>query len=287
MVRDVVNSPPVRCVETSRAIIITQLCPMDVYMYLVAIKTLTRFVAARGIHVVADGLSSENKELLKKQIHGIHIQDIGGIDTGDFPRGGTWERLLYILDRNDEAYVIQLDADTVTLASPLHVIECIAQNRSFTLGSYKGQEVITFKQASEHVRKGGNSRSQHVQMLAELAMEQFDNCDQTKYVRGNSAFAGFAKGQHAKTHVRRFSQTMENLIGKDKWSEWGSEQVTSNYAVANSDNPLVLPFPDYGYFNPSVKADNEASVFLHFMGTHRFSEGKYWTIARQSVSALP
>ncbi len=286
VVRDIIKSSPTICRETSPVIVVTQLCSMDVHMYLVAIKTFTRYVAPKSVHVISDGLSSGDERLLERQVRGIHIQDIREIEVGEFPRGGTWERLLYILDVSRDAYAVQLDADTVTLALPGEVLECIGQNQSFTLGSYKGQQVTTFRKASEDVKKGSNSASDHVQILAELAMERFDDCDRYKYVRGNSAFAGFAKGQHSRDTVRYFSQTMEALIGKQKWNEWGSEQVTSNYAVANSANPRVLPFPKYRYFKPGSDTDDSTLAFLHFMGTHRFSEGKYRAIARQHISTL-
>ncbi len=37
------------------------------------------------------------------------------IPVGGCQRGGTWERLLYLLDRSETEYAIQLDADTLTV----------------------------------------------------------------------------------------------------------------------------------------------------------------------------
>jgi len=58
------------------------------------------------------------------------------------------------------------------------------------------------------------------------------------------------------------------MMGDDTWREWGTEQCGSNFAVANSPDALVLPYPKYANFGPNInKKDN---AFLHFMGTYRY-----------------
>ena len=45
-----------------------------------------------------------------------------------------------------------------------------------------------------------------------------------------------------------------------RWTEWGTEQVTSNYVVANSPEAMVLPYPKYACFD--LNMDPAESVFL-------------------------
>lgn len=284
MVRGIVDTPPVQCRQDSPVDIVSQLCHNDVYMYLAAIKTFAKFVVPCEVHVVADRLTPEDRAILKAHVRDIDIIDIAAVDTSGFPRGGTWERLLSILDLSRERYIVQLDADTITLACPQEAVDCIANNRSFTLGSYSDQDADTFLEISEQGKRAKNSDSKHVQMMSEIAFERFEDAAKLKYIRGNSAFTGFAKGGHSRKQIEAFSRKMQDLIGAEKWAEWGSEQVTSNFAIANSENPAILPFPKYGYYRPGM--DCSDSVFLHFMGTYRFADGKYWNVAKEYIAKL-
>ena len=76
---------------------------------------------------------------------------------------------------------------------------------------------------------------------------------------------------------------MTGLIGA-KWREWGSEQVTSNLAIASSPDPLLLPYPRYATYDPGV--DAQESAFLHFIGTHRFRSNVYLRKSREVVCSL-
>ena len=76
---------------------------------------------------------------------------------------------------------------------------------------------------------------------------------------------------------------MVALIG-DKWQEWGSEQVSSNYLIANSPNSFVLPYPKYAFYWKD--ADLIDSAFLHFAGTYRFDNGLYKKLSRQVIEQL-
>jgi hypothetical protein len=73
---------------------------------------------------------------------------------------------------------------------------------------------------------------------------------------------------------------MAEIIGAQKWSEWGSEQVASNFMVANAAGGYVLPFERYRYFSPEEATEAKAAVLLHFIGTHRFAGGVYRDMSR-------
>jgi hypothetical protein len=74
------------------------------------------------------------------------------------------------------------------------------------------------------------------------------------------------------------------MTGKlgDGWKRWGTEQVTSNYLIANATNTLVLPFPKYG--TPDRATDQTA--FFHFIGSMRFINSKYEATSRRAIRLI-
>ena len=76
---------------------------------------------------------------------------------------------------------------------------------------------------------------------------------------------------------------MEAIIGP-RWSNWGSEQITSNFIIANSLPSMVLPYPKYAGFRP--ENSYEKTSFLHFSGTYRFNNGVYTKMAKDIVKKL-
>jgi hypothetical protein len=76
---------------------------------------------------------------------------------------------------------------------------------------------------------------------------------------------------------------MEKLMGP-RWTEWGSEQCASNFAVANSPNAVILHRPKYGNFG--LKQPNETASFLHFFGTHRYERDFFAMRGQEVISAL-
>lgn len=280
-VRPVLDTRPVICSPDATVTVVSQLHPPDVMMYLVAIKTFARFVPVRTVVVVGDGLSHNDKSLIRRHVEPVEFLDTRTIDTHGMPRGGTWERLITIVDRSALSYTIQLDADTITQAEPREVIECVASNRSFTLGTGMGRAIVPVDEASAVVQHLASPQA-HIQIAAEIAMRQLSHRP-AFYVRGNSAFTGFARGAHNMQTLRGFSAEMSALLGERRWREWGSEQVASNYMIANSADPYVLPFERYGYYRPGGKFD--VCPFVHFMGTYRFAHGAYRRAARAMIES--
>jgi hypothetical protein len=76
---------------------------------------------------------------------------------------------------------------------------------------------------------------------------------------------------------------MERALGV-KWTEWGSEQVGSNFVVANAPDAIVLSAPRY--LNYPGGAVPSATSFLHFIGPSRFSNGTYRKSAGLAIDAL-
>ena len=254
---------------------------LDVLMYLIAIKSLYLYLREGQIVILNDGtLTSHDIELLRYHLSPSQIVTINDIKSRKCPQGGCWERLLFILDCVKDNYVIQLDSDTLTLNDIPEVVNSIMENRSFTLGTWKRQEVQSIKETCQNVR---SSNSNHIQIIAEKNFDKLPGCDQLKYVRGCAAFTGFARQSFSRSKAEEFSQQMEAIIGQ-RWSDWGSEQVTSNFIIANSIPSMVLPYPKYAGFMPDRNL--KESAFLHFSGTYRFKNGGYKKAAKNIIKSL-
>ena len=260
--------------------IVSMVVDRDIPMYLVAIKSFyARIGRGKVVAIIDRNLPDARRALLSQHVPGIEFVILEDIPTTPCQRGGTWERLLYCLDRSETEYVIQLDADTLTVGDDLSdVIGCVEANRAFTMAD--GFTRVTVREA---VRVAKATPGNYIGISSERALEHYPGADGLHYIRGSSGFAGFAKGGYTRAQISEFHQIMERLMGEVRWREWGSEQFGSNFAVANSPDPLVLPYPDYASFIPSVLRD-QVKLF-HFIGTYRFKE-QYFARRSQEVIAL-
>jgi hypothetical protein len=273
--RKIRETPPLQ-IKYAPLKILSMVSHQDLTMYLVAVKSFYRQVREGSLVIINDGsLTSADITILSQHLGSPEILRMQDVQTDACPKGGCWERLLTVIDFSAKNYVIQLDSDTLTRAAVPEVVGCYRANRSFILGTNMGRSIVSLPEASEFVR---DATRDHVQIFAERNFVRLKNAQNLRYVRGSAGFAGFAKGAFARQPVEEFSTAMTELIGATKWSEWGSEQVTSNYTLANSPNAMVLPYPKYAGFNPDL--DLSVNVFLHFIGTYRFTRGVY---ARESV----
>ena len=279
--RDILRTPPLEPATNSELSIVTMLCHEDVGKYLIAIKSLYAHIGQGEIIIIDDGtLTSVDRSLISSHIIGSRIVAISTIDTGVFPVGGCWERLSFILDLVESRYVIQMDADTLTIGSIDEVKSCYDRNRSFTLGTASGQSFWTLRDAAAFAK---NNPKPHISIVAERQFANYPNCDALQYVRGSAGYAGFAKESFSREALEQFSGHMARALG-DRWTEWGTEQIASNFVVANSPGAIVLPHPKYTCFHPDL--DPTQCVFLHFIGTHRFKRGVYQELARQTIDSL-
>ncbi|MEN6584668.1 MAG: hypothetical protein ABFE02_01275 [Sulfuricella sp.] len=278
---DIFNTPPIKCDPASDVLIVSQLHHPDMTMFMLAMKSFARFVRPQGFVIVDDGLLPEDRRILSNHFDAIRFVPSKGVAVGTCPTGGCWERLFTLSQENTDHFVIQLDSDTLTLSEPTEILECLAQKRSFTLGTSTGRQAVGFSEASRFAHE---STSNHVQSHAERALANYPGHEHLKYVRGCAGFTGFAKGQLLPEKIQEFSTQMEKLLGKEKWHEWGSEQVASNYMAANAPDSLVLPVDRYQFWSPKV--DNAKAMFVHFFGEFRFMGGMYVRQARSVIRQL-
>ena len=122
----------------------------------------------------------------------------------------------------------------------------------------------------------------HVCVAAEAALDRLPNAADKSYVHASSGFGGFARGAFALDELEWFSQQMSDLIGRRMWHErWGSEQIGSNYTLANAPGAAVLPFPKYATFEPHLAPGEPA--FLHYIGEYRYNDGVYRNRAAEFI----
>ena len=100
-------------------------------------------------------------------------------------------------------------------------------------------------------------------------------------VSGCSGFTGFPANQDNVERLIDFSERMAASIG-EAWWKWGTEQVSSNYLVANTHGARVLPYPKYSN-PPDVNAH---TVFCHYIGSHRFTNRNYELATRKIIREL-
>lgn len=268
-------------VQGESPVFLSQLCHRDVAAYLLAIKSLYLGVGQGQVAVINDGsLTPEDLSTLHHHVSGIEVFDIETIYTRSCPRGGTWERLVKIIELTADHYVIQADADTLVSGPIPEVVRCWKENRSFLLGTGSGQRVAPAPELARLAQSWIKASPRlTVGLLAEAALDKLPEAQSRSYVHASSGFAGFARGAFRLLDLEEFSGLMRERLGP-RWDEWGSEQIASNYMLANAANAHVLPFGRYACFEPHHPSGDRP--FLHFIGSHRYRGGEY----RRRVRAL-
>jgi hypothetical protein len=277
------DTPPVGS-QSEGPIILSEVSNHDVTMYLVAVKSLCAQLGDARIALLLDrDCPQSNLDIFEKHVRPWKILHVEDQVSPACPLGGTWERILTIAQLVEHDFVIQLDSDTVTNGPVPEVVSCIESGTSFMIGTWQGQEI---EPIGPSVERAKSSSSQHVQMLGEQNLDKLTNADTLRYARGQSSFAGFAKNSFSVAELESFSQQMAKILGKEKWSEWGSESFASNFCVSNAKNSTVLPWPEYASFNPDRGISFEDSSFIHFEGTNRFKYGAYENRGLAVISRL-
>jgi hypothetical protein len=251
-------------------------------MYLCAIKSFAAQLPVGRVVILDDGsLTTRHHELMRRHVGAVEIRSLSQVDIGAAPRADIfWERLLLIAELNCDAYVIQLDSDTLTIGPLPEVAACIRAREAFTLITSPKARYVSLTEASARARE---LPGDHFQFVAERALEKLPEPDRQRYVRGCAAFAGFPPGTADRAAILDFSKRMEQAIG-ERWHEWGSEQVTSNWVIANAAKIGAIPFPRYRDYEGQAEMGDAA--LLHFIGTHRFRTRGYRSMTRIVLKSL-
>jgi hypothetical protein len=271
-------------------IIVSQIYHDAMDMSLLALKSFGKAFGRGKFELLDDGsLTEDDYKTLFQHLPSLNITKIDDINVGDCPRGGTWERLIHIINLSQNAYVIQVDTDTLTLGALPEVDAYVRKNQAFTIGSPMWPEPITPSYMSS-VAKYWNGT--HVQVKTEEQLGEMQSIPLTKYLRGCSAFTGFPKGQFEFHLLEALSIEMENKLGKDKWNEWGSEQVSSSLMVSLCENAQILPWPKYMNFGfpetgfTSMKDYQGKVSMLHFIGSNRYDKNLYKKLSKNFINRL-
>jgi hypothetical protein len=281
----ILDTPPIISAEDG-VILFSMIGTAVLIPYLVAVKSLHLHLNRGRIVLLNDGtLTPADRALLAHHCDNPLILEKPDIDPAPCPRDNCWERLIAILDRRRDAYVIQLDSDTVTTGPVPEIATAIDANQSFTLAGGFDEAECGFRSARDiaSIFHADGPTIDHVQAHAEAALATLPDADAARYVRGCAGFAGFARDASGRSKVTAFSQAMDARLG-GIWRQWGSEQVASNFVIANDPDPLLLPYDRYvNHWDEPLPND---PAFVHFIGTYRFRRGNYSRCSKAAIAAL-
>ncbi|MCL6251410.1 hypothetical protein M3P36_10210 [Altererythrobacter sp. KTW20L] len=281
----ILDTPPI-VPRRDGLVIFSMIGTAVVLPYLVAVKSLWSQLGRGRIAILDDGtLTAADRAILAQHCGDPEIMAIADVPTHPFPKGGTWERLLTILDRRAGEYWIQLDSDTVTIGAVPELLDAISRNRSFCLLG-GGDAAVGALPVADFARRlyPAGPQEGHVQTRIESRLDTVSPDHGWRYIRGCSGFTGFAAGGAGRDLARAFLAEMERLVGHEDTFIWGTEQVASNFQLANERDVLALPYGRYlNYWNEPWSTD---AAFVHFVGTHRYDNGAYTAASRAVIDRL-
>ena len=275
----ILDTPPLRIVDAPLCIA-SMVANSDVPMYLLTLKSFYPKLGRGKIAAIIDrDMPQSLRDTLTRHVPGIEFVILEDIATGDCQRGGTWERLLYVLDHSESEYTIQIDADTLTVGDDLdEVLRCVETNTPFTMSD--GFEIMSLPDVADEAEA---TPSDYIGIVTERMFARYPDQDM-HYVRGSSGFAGFSHGGFTRAAITRFHQEMEKLVGARRWREWGTEQCGSNFSIANSPGAFILPYPEYASFTPH--AARQEAKFFHFIGANRFLDDYFAGRGQELIAKL-
>ena len=280
--RKTLNLPRIQLDNDSNTILLSILQKKDMIMYLLAVQSFTRYVKVSKVFVMNDdSLDTNDIHILKRTIPEITILNKTSYRSSFCPENGTWERLLAISELIDNYYVVQLDADTLSIAPIPEVQNCILSQTAFTLGTCRNQTFESMESRAEIGKSMLKKGHSHLQIHAEANLDKIDEYQNLKYVRGCSGFAGFPRRSFSKNFIENISSKMFSIL-EEKWTEWGSEQVMSNIVIANIEKNNVLSYPEYC----AVNQIDHKTCFIHFIGSYRFKNGVYIKKSKDVLNEL-
>jgi hypothetical protein len=258
----IMETSPIR-LQDAPWTIVSMVAKRDAPMYLLSIKSLYRALGRGKVVAIIDrDTPAEMRDTLRRHVEGIEFVILEDIPTGECQRGGTWERILHIVDRTESEYTIQIDSDVLTVDDHLdEVVHCCTNNIPFTMA-----DGFFLQPMLDAARVADATPSDYIGIVTEQAFARYPGAERLRYVRGSSGFAGFCRGGVTRADLTVFHKELEAIVGAKRFREWGTEQCASNFAVANSPNAVVLPYPDYASF---AAGSPGAGVKLFHIGAWR------------------
>lgn len=268
--------------DDSALMFVSMVSHSDLLNYIMAIKSIYRFFKMGRITIIDDGsLTTSDSDVLDRHIDHFTVLKAEQVNTSPCPSGGCWERLLTICSLAKDYYVIQVDSDLLAVAPISEIVDAYRDNVAFTQSGGGGHKIVDAKQAASFAHTQSGS---HVQTFAERALASLPASAGQRYVRGSAGFSGFPRGYSFESSVKDFSIFMSQALGAEKWREWGSEQVASNYIVANCPGSFVLDSDRYLLHWADCNLKEPA--LIHFVGAFRYHFDTYRRYARRVNSEL-
>jgi hypothetical protein len=276
----ILETPPIQP-RIDGLVIFSMIGTSSVLPYLVAVKSLWQQLQRGRIAILDDGsLTAQDRAILAQHCGDPQILRLQDIPMGDFPTGGTWERLLTVLDHRAGEYWLQLDCNTVTLGPLPEVERALSANRSFILldGENAPTEPVDLTSSAKTCLADGKSS------IIETALGRMAPGLGWKYIRGSSGFAGFAAGNAGRELAAAFLARLKNLIGEDDASVRGAERVASSFLIANEGAPVCLPHKNYATY--AGEPWPEACQFLHFTDDYRHENGAFIEASQRAIGQI-
>ena len=253
----------------------------DAIPYLVAVRSFARHANPQRVATICSrSIDRRNRKTFCACTLQIELRDAIEFTDPRIPKAGKLERLSAIAGYASESCIRQTDSDNAKVNSVPEAVEAVISGTAFVLGGGPNEGplalVQTFEQAKAIEVSWGKT-----QELADIKMAELDRPADEKYVRSCSGSTGFPRSADMLLKLFAYSVEMRHLAG-DRWAEWGTEQVTSNYLVANSQGVKILPLRKYG--KPNYATSEMA--FFHFIGYTRYVDDMYESTPRQIIQAL-
>jgi hypothetical protein len=288
--RDILNTPPVKT-GLDGPILFSMMGHKVLRPYLVAAKSLRKHLGTGHFKILDDGtLTSKDRSALKYHLGDPEIFDIARVDRGPCPKGGCWERLITVLTLAQSNYVIQFDSDILCLHPPTEVLSALQADVDFTLlGEGEAGSVGLVSAAS--MTQWPHRAPQHIQTRSEKLLATLPGSHELRYVRGCAGFAGFAKAPSKLQSLFAFSIHMQDKLGAAEWARWGTEQVASNFIIANSHAPRLLSYSSYLNHEGWTRSLNDpvydgGAHIMHFIGPFRYKNGRYVRLSQKIIHSL-
>jgi hypothetical protein len=281
----ILDTPPIKYKDAPLTIV-SMVEQRDVQMYILAVKALYRRLGRGKIAAIIDrDLPQSDRDKIRRHLGPVEFHILEDLPVGTCQRGGTWERVIFCVNRTATDYVIQIDCDVLCFGPMEEILQSIDENRAFTLS-----EGIPIQPLPDWVEKGIERKSDHIVNTFELKAREFPDAAKYQYVRGSSGFAGFAKGAVKFDLLETFHAGGLKVHGT-RWKEWGTEQIASNFTVANSPGGIPLPYPKYATFEPEYATFQKDGItpamsLLHFIGAFRFDRGVFPQLANREIDAM-
>lgn len=265
-------------------IVVSMVSKRDMHNYLVAVRSFCESLSPSRVVVLdGGGLDDYARRKIQRIVPFAEFLSVHDVDLKGLQSGGTWERLALIASLSDEGYIIQLDSDILCLGPLDDVGYYVKGGVPFIIrGDSEGGGIVPANVAASAARRASGN---HVQTIFERNLGTLSTQNPLRYVRGCSAFTGFPKGSLTSESLRGLFSYLKPLCG-ERWREWGTEQVSVNFFLANLPNTVALPAQDFATYCGQPVAALESARLIHFIGTHRYYRGVYTELASDYLRGL-